>query len=41
MASTVGGGISGVPRSPTGPIAVLSSHFGFFEYFSLVMMAWF
>lgn len=40
MASTVGGGISWVFLVLlTGPIAVLSSHFGFFEYFSLVMMA--
>ena len=40
MASTVGGGISwAFLVLLTGPIAVLSSHFGFFEYFSLVMMA--
>ena len=40
MASTVGGEISwGFLVLLTGPIAVLSSHFGFFEYFSLVMMA--
>ena len=40
MASTVGGGVSWMFLVLlTGPIAVLSSHFGFFEYFSLVMMA--
>jgi len=40
MASTVGGGVSWCFLVLlTGPIAVLSSHFGFFEYFSLVMMA--
>ena len=40
MASTVGGGVSWIFLVLlTGPIAVLSSHFGFFEYFSLVMMA--
>ncbi len=40
MASTVGGGISWLFLVLlTGPIAVLSSHFGFFEYFSLVTMA--
>lgn len=40
MASAVGGGVSWVFLVLlTGPIAVLSSHFGFFEYFSLVMMA--